>query len=541
MLARSRLLAQLRQVSEDQRVTFADVVAAYGASARDRLSGPGEREALLTTPVSQLIEQAGELLGVRVVTHNEVRELGGVVRPDFGVRVDGLLVGHIELKAPGTSLDPASYGSSTHNFRQWQRLCELPNLLHTNGTEFRLWRFGELIESPAAVHAADLTRIRGPLTATNSLERLVTSFLRWSPAPITSVSKLVEALAPMARMLRETVREALRAERAMGTVSDPTRQPFTGIKADWRRLLFPQATDAQFADGFAQTVVFALLLALSEGVELEREGVFNAARALESHHTLMGRTLSLLTEHMQGTATWNAMETILRVLTATRWDLLSADQEHLYLHLYEDFLGAYDPDRRRRSGSYYTPVEIVDAMVRLTDMVLRSHLGKAEGLRNPHVSIVDPAMGTGTFPLSVFRHVAQAATDQYGPGAAPEAVANAVARTYGIEIQSGPFSVAELRVTSTVEALGTELPPRGLNLYVADTLEDPHSAGDQQLSYTAQLIAQQRQQANRMKRERNIQVCIGNPPFPRKWSCCRLVCGHVEPDPSDVEAGPFAA
>ena len=40
-------------------------------------------------------------------------------------------------------------------------------------------------------------------------------------------------------------------------------------------------------------------------------------------------------------------------------------------------------------------------MVRLTDSALKSHLGKPEGLRNPHVSIVDPAMGTGTYPLSV--------------------------------------------------------------------------------------------------------------------------------------------
>lgn len=32
-----------------------------------------------------------------------------------------------------------------------------------------------------------------------------------------------------------------------------------------------------------------------------------------------------------------------------------------------------------------------------------------------------------------------------------------------------------------------------------------------------------------------------DPPFPRKWPCCGVVCGHVEPDPSDVEAGPLAA
>ena len=32
-----------------------------------------------------------------------------------------------------------------------------------------------------------------------------------------------------------------------------------------------------------------------------------------------------------------------------------------------------------------------------------------------------------------------------------------------------------------------------------------------------------------------------DPPFPRKWVCCGVVCGHVEPDPGDVEAGSLAA
>ena len=38
-----------------------------------------------------------------------------------------------------------------------------------------------------------------------------------------------------------------------------------------------------------------------------------------------------------------------------------------------------------------------------------------------------------------------------------------------------------------------------------------------------------------------VKLIYIDPPFPRKWSCCGVVCGHVEPDPSDVEAGPFAA
>ncbi|MGV9528814.1 type ISP restriction/modification enzyme [Streptomyces cellulosae] len=495
-------------------MNFADVVAAYGADAKQRLSGPGEREALLVTPVSSLVEQAGRLIGLTVVTHNEVTELDGAVRPDFGVRVNGVLIGHIELKAPGSSLDPTTYGRSTHNYKQWQRLKELPNLLHTNGTEFRLWRFGELVDEPVHVHHVDLVRAGGSLTAPGRLELIINSFLQWTPTPIVSSSKLVDVLAPLARLLREEVHEALRVERrAIKGGADADTMPFTGVAKDWRRLLFPQATDAQFSDGFAQTVVFALLLALSEGIELDKEPVREVAHKLEAHHTLMGRALNLLTEHVENTPAWTAIEIIVRVLAAADWDRLKGNGDQLYLHLYEDFLAAYDPEMRRKSGSYYTPVPVVDAMVRLTDLALKNYLGKPEGLRNPHVNIVDPAMGTGTYPLSILRRVGAEAASQYGPGAAPEAVSNAAARMYGIELQSGPFSVAELRISSTIQGLGAALPGGGLNFFVADTLEDPNSASESQLSYTAQLIARQRQLANRMKRERNIQVCIGNPPY----------------------------
>ena len=188
------------------QMTFADLIAQFGTTAKDKLDGPGEREALLSGPVARLIEDLGAESGMKTVAHDEVREQDGSVRPDFGVRVNDVLVGHIELNAPGVSLDPESYGKTTHNYRQWQRLKELPNLLHTNGVEWRLWRYGELVDEPVSLHTPSLTRTRGKLTAPSRMEMLLNGFLRWEPAPISSVSKLVDTLAPLARMLREEVR-----------------------------------------------------------------------------------------------------------------------------------------------------------------------------------------------------------------------------------------------------------------------------------------------------------------------------------------------
>jgi len=499
--------------------SFQDVVVAFGKAARASLGGPGEPEAQLTAPLADFLARVGHVCQLPVTTHAQVRELDGAVRPDLGVLVQGVLTGHVELKAPGTALDPATYGKTTHNHRQWQRLKELPNLLHTNGLEWRLWRYGEPVMEPVHLHAKDLKNAPPQLTAPPSLELMLTDFLRWEPVPITSVSRLVETLAPLARMLREEVAEALRQERkAKKAGKEDHELPLLGLSRDWRKMLFPQAKDDEFADGFAQTVVFALLLAVTEGINLGTTTLHEVSRKLEGHHTLMGMTLNLLTEHVHRTSAGAAVDMIVRVLGAARWELISdpGKKEDVYLHLYEHFLGVYDPEKRKKTGSYYTPIEVVDFMVRFTDGVLRAAFNRRDGLRNPHVAVIDSSMGTGTYPLSVLRHVGDAAAAEFGPGARPEAVTSMAARLYGVELQSGPFSVAELRLSEAMKAEGAKMPADGLNMYVADTLEDPSSGSSKEFSYTEQLIARQRQQANRVKRDVNVQVSIGNPPYREK-------------------------
>ncbi|MGN7164082.1 N-6 DNA methylase [Micrococcus luteus] len=180
---------------------------------------------------------------------------------------------------------------------------------------------------------------------------------------------------------------------------------------------------------------------------------------------------------------------------------LGSGRSDVYLHLYEHFLSSYDPALKQASGSYYTPVELVDAMVGWADEAVREHLGRPRGLRDSATSVIDPAMGTGTYPLSVLRRVGADAATEYGTAAAGEAVASMVGRLYGIELQSGPFSVAELRISQAVKEAGAQVPANGLRLFVADTLEDSAAtAADEGLSWNAGLIAQQRIEANRVGR-----------------------------------------
>src|SRR5699024_541260 len=133
-----------------------------------------------------------------------------------------------------------------------------------------------------------------------SLETLIWDFLLWEPTPITRVSTLVETLGPLARMLREEIVLALKEERRLRKANPDisrTHTPFLGSLSDWRAMLFPNATNAEFADGFAQTVVFALVTALSENIDLKDRSLRSIAESIEISHSLLGRSLSVLTEY----------------------------------------------------------------------------------------------------------------------------------------------------------------------------------------------------------------------------------------------------
>jgi hypothetical protein len=119
-----------------------NAVSVFGEECRQKLAGPGDREAAIRSPLESLLRKVGEHIGVQAVFHDEVRDAQRRVRPDYGVSVAGSINGYIEVKAPSHVLDPAKF--SGHDREQWERQRDLPNLVYTNGTEWRLYRDGPL-------------------------------------------------------------------------------------------------------------------------------------------------------------------------------------------------------------------------------------------------------------------------------------------------------------------------------------------------------------------------------------------------------------
>ncbi|MFE7773730.1 type ISP restriction/modification enzyme [Streptomyces sp. NPDC057445] len=491
-----------------------EAVSVFGAECKRNLLGPGDREAAIRSPLEQLF--------LTIAAHHARHEIGWYpetriphlgVRPDYAVRVDKDVTGYIEVKRPGKSIDPDSF--TGHNKKQWERLRDLPNLLYTNGTHWRVFQYGVQIGEEVVLSGA-LKSAGARLTAVDlaAFDALAQAVLCWDPPEIRRVSVLVQHIAPLCRLLREAVREQLRAEAGLNAADSAADRPFTGLRSDWRRYLFPTADDATFADGCAQTITFALLLARTENIPVTDTSFHEIGRRLNAGHALMGKALQLLTDNVNERfeVTLNLLA---RTVAAVEWETIRQGNRDAYLHLYESFLSVYDDSLRQRSGSYYTPHQVVEEMVRLAEEVLRTRLGKARGYGDESVHIVDPAMGTGTYLHTVIERVARQAAERHGEAMAPDAIGRLAQRLYGFELQMGPFAVAELRAADLLKKHGAPLPPGGLNLHVTDTLDDPY-VQEEQLASTYAALSVSRARANHVKANVPVTVVISNPPYDDK-------------------------
>ncbi|MDM3927427.1 N-6 DNA methylase [Mycobacterium intracellulare] len=488
-----------------------DATSALGDVCKKKLAGPGEAEAAIRAPIEELLTAAGQNLSLTVVPHDEVSDKDRGVRPDYAIRVDGAITGYLEVKKPGANLDPESF--TGHNKRQWERQRDFPNLIYTNGTEWRLYHHGNPVRDPVHLAGGRLRAAGTKLTCGDDFEVLLTDFLRWDPVDITGVVALVREVAPLCRLLRGEVLDQLAEEtRAIAAGAKEADQPFHGLARDWRALLFPTATDDVFADGYAQAVTFALLLARTENIDLVAAGsLHEVGTKLAGQHSLMSRALQLLTDYVAADFRVT-LDLLVRVIGAVDWPKVRAGNRDTYLHLYERFLGEYDPELRKLSGSYYTPHQVIEQMVRLAEDVLVHRLDRPEGFADPSVVIADPAMGTGGYLQQVIEHVADRVEARDGKGAVAGAVTGLATRLYGFELQMGPFAVAELRATDLLADIGATLPPRGLGLFVTDTLDDPY-AEQTQLGSGLELISRSRKRAARVKAKTKVTVVIGNPPY----------------------------
>ncbi len=464
----------------------------------------GEPEDQLKPPVDTLFSEFGKLIQRNLVLKGESTLENRLGRPDYAVSDKLLPIGYIELKAPGKGANPSRYKG--HDRQQWNRFKNVPNILYTDGNEWAVYQNGERIPKLIRLNGDVCTDGKKAISENNSkdLFHLLVDFIQWTPILPQKPKQLAAYLAPFCLLIREEVQDALKDKKS----------PVQSLKNEIKDLLFPDADDFQFSDAYAQTVIFALLLAQMESADVL--DLNNAYNTLASHHLLLSRSLQFLTDPQALTEISSSLSLAQRVIHEVPKETLQADSDtdDPWLFFYEDFLAAYDPKLRKESGVYFTPLEVVRCQVRLIDEILSQHLGKEMGFVEHGVATLDPAVGTGTYLLAIIAHALRRVSEDEGYGAVKGATQSLINNLHGFELMVGAYSVAQLRFTRALTSYDVSIPKSGVGIYLTNALESPHTKPPAPPLFH-EPIAHEHKRSLEIKDKESVLICLGNPPYGR--------------------------
>ena len=307
--------------------------------------------------------------------------------------------------------------------------------------------------------------------------------------------------------------------------SGPAAEAAKGGLRAWRQHVQPAGSATDFADGVSQVIAYGMVLAAlgPGGADADADGfvTVSEARAVlrNSNPVLAAAFAPLVDKPVLAAATiveLGALETLISAIDADRVNLSADPRGEPWLYFYEDFLSAYDPEERRQAGVYYTPVAIVQAMARITDHLLVNRFGKRMGFGDSSVVTLDPAAGSGAFPLAVIDRAVERALAVRGPAGPKQAATNLSRNLFAFELLPGPYSVAHLRLGQRLTKLEGGTSSIAAQVILTDTLESPFQPTQQAEFFgDAEVLAAEQTRAQKIKLKQHVTVVIGNPPYRR--------------------------
>ena len=479
-----------------------------------------------------------ESLSSDLIITNEPKRGTRENAPDFDVKIkrgnSALPIGKIETKdvsSPSrlSSIEADSKRSTpkTRDGRQLKRyLAAFSNLILTDYIEFRWYKDGELqqTQSLGTVSGTNLVTSPGGVTA---VENLLTDYLAQAPQRVTSSRALAVKLAALAGIIRDVLNHALETKSA----SDAT----TGLRRAFGETLVPDLTDSQFADMFAQTLAYGLFAARVQHVGDRKFTRHNASGFVpKSNPFLRGLFTHLTSGALDDEPYVRVVDDIAQLLADSNMEKIlrrfGQEKRDPIVHFYETFLKYYDPTVRDLRGVYYTPLPVVDFIIRSVDAVLKESFGLSDGIGDTSrtasgehkVMLLDPATGTGTFLYSAIALIRDRFIKHNQGALWPSYVTDHILpRFFGFELMVAPYVIAHLKLA--LQLAGHDLPDSDredfaydleagerIGVYLTNAL-DPGEAHTT-LSM-GKFISDEANAASAVKTEKPIMVIIGNPPY----------------------------
>ena len=427
--------------------------------------------------------------------------------PDFRITAQGGgVIGYVECKQPGANLHTLTTRAQVEKYTALS-----PNILLTDSWQWVLLRDGKSIAT------ATLTETPDSKTKTEFTE-LLRTFLQTEAEKIGDAERLAAALARRCVLLRQGLE--YHAE------DDPTQSRLHGLLDAFQTALDNELNFPQFADTFAQTLVYSLLLAKLKAPAATKLDLYNINQHIPGNFAVI-RDITTFLQHLNDRKYASLDYTVRDILAIINTMDAAAvsesmsysksgnggkgfdDNDDPYIYFYENFLAAYDAKLRKQCGVYYTPPPVVKFIVQAVDDLLRSDFNLSDGLaNNQSVTALDFAAGTGTFMLEMIRLVLANANTEASRDLLTHQ--HILKNFYGFELLMSPYAIAHLKLSQFLADNGVPLKEdERINIYLTNTLE--------QISKQVQLpmmpaLAKEANDAQAIK-EKPVLVITGNPPY----------------------------
>lgn len=184
-------------------------------------------------------------------------------------------------------------------------------------------------------------------------------------------------------------------------------------------------------------------------------------------------------------------------------------KQKIIITLYDKFFSKGFKETTQRLGIVFTPVEVVDFIVKSVDDVLKKHFGKA--IEDEGVHILDPFTGTGTFIVRTLHYL----KDKLANG---EITLADITRKYTQELHANEivllsYYIAAINIESTFAEINHQEYKPFEGIVLTDTFESTEQEDTLDDSFFGT-------NDERLKRQQEVPITaiIGNPPYSAKQS-----------------------
>ncbi|MGV0998223.1 MAG: type ISP restriction/modification enzyme [Fluviibacter sp.] len=479
------------------------------------------------------IEQLISGLNAKVIALNEPKRVA-CGAPDFIVQRGDIVIGHIEAKDLGVSLNKLN---DTNKAQQARYLNALPNLIYTNCLDWQFFRDGKLL-TKVSIAILENGGIQAVPEQYAALEHLLQDFAVQRPQTIKSPKVLAEMMAGKAALIKDVLHHALAADESHESSLYNQYQAF-------REHLIHDISIEDFADIYAETIAYGMFAARLHDQTLDTFSRQEALELLPKSNPFLRSLFSYVAgADLDERVRWLIDDLAAVFQAANVSSLLEGfgsltGRQDPFLHFYETFLAAYNPAKRKARGVWYTPEAVVNFIVRAVDDVLKTEFGLTEGLADTskisidwdtgqsdkkgkhiitkkevhRVQVLDPATGTGTFLAEVIKQIAPK-VKSVAPGMWSNYVErDLLPRIYGFELLMASYAMCHMKLDMVLTELGYQPsanPPR-LGVYLTNSLEEGER--DVRDLFMAQWLTKEAREANTIKRQMPIMCVLGNPPY----------------------------